>query len=104
MVPLGPNVNAFEDDLEKFVNKVQGSGFRVQGSKDFQLDGKVAALSSGTAAVHLALIAVGIRPGDEVCVQSFTFCASTNPIAYLGAFPAAGKSHQGPHCKDRKEA
>ena len=87
VVPLGPNVNAFEDDLEKFVNKVQGSGFRVQGSKDFQLDGKVAALSSGTAAVHLALIAVGIRPGDEVCVQSFTFCASTNPIAYLGAFP-----------------
>lgn len=79
VVPLGPNVNAFEDDLEKFVNKVDG--------KDEMLDGKVAALSAGTAAVHLALIAVGVRPGDEVCVQTFTFCASSNPIAYLGAFP-----------------
>lgn len=87
VVPLGPNVNAFEDDLEKFVNKVQGSGFRVHGSREFQLDGKVAALSAGTAAVHLALVAVGVRPGDEVCVQTFTFCASSNPIAYLGAFP-----------------
>jgi dTDP-4-amino-4,6-dideoxygalactose transaminase len=87
VVPLGPNVNAFEDDLEKFVNKVEGAGFKIQGSKDYELDGKVAALASGTAAVHLALIAVGVRPGDEVCVQSFTFCASTNPIAYLGAFP-----------------
>ena len=87
VVPLGPNVNAFEDDLEKFVNKVQGLGFSVQGSRDYELDGKVAALSSGTAAVHLALIACGVRPGDEVCVQSFTFCASSNPIAYLGAYP-----------------
>ncbi len=87
VVPLGPNVNAFENDLEEFVNKVQGSGFRVQGSKDFELDGKVAALASGTAAVHLSLIAVGVRPGDEVCVQSFTFCASSNPVAYLGAYP-----------------
>ena len=87
VVPLGPNVNAFEDDLEKFVNKVHGSRFRVQGSSDFELDGKVAALSAGTAAVHLALKAVGVGPGDEVCVQSFTFCASSNPIAYLGAFP-----------------
>ena len=80
-------MNAFEDDLEKFVNKVDGSGFKAHGSKDFELDGKVAALSAGTAAVHLALIAVGVRPGDEVCVQSFTFCASSNPIAYLGAYP-----------------
>ena len=87
VVPLGPNVNAFEDDLEKFVNKVEGTGFKAQGSKDYELDGKVAALASGTAAVHLALIAVGVQPGDEVCVQTFTFCASSNPIAYLGAFP-----------------
>ena len=87
VVPLGPNVNAFEDDLEKFANKVEGKGFKAQGSKNFELDGKVAALASGTAAVHLALIAVGVRPGDEVCVQSFTFCASSNPIAYLGAYP-----------------
>lgn len=47
----------------------------------------MAALASGTAALHLALIALGVGPGDEVIVQSFTFCASTNPIAYLGATP-----------------
>ncbi len=87
VVPLGPNVNAFEEDLENFVNKVEGKKFKAQGSKDYRLDSKVAALSSGTAAIHLALIAEGIGHGDEVCVQSFTFCASTNPIAYLGAFP-----------------
>jgi dTDP-4-amino-4,6-dideoxygalactose transaminase len=79
VVPLGPNVDAFEVDLEKFVNNVAGS-------KEM-LDSRVAALSAGTAAVHLALLAVGVMPGDEVCVQSFTFCASANPIAYLGAFP-----------------
>ena len=76
VVPLGPNVNAFEDDLKFFVGKDQ------QG-----LEKEVVALSAGTAAVHLALIACGVKPGDEVCVQSFTFCASSHPITYLGATP-----------------
>ncbi len=81
VVPLGPNVNGFEKDLEEFVN---GSGFTVQGSR---LEKRVVALSAGTAAVHLALLACGVGPGDEVCVQSFTFCASSHPITYLGATP-----------------
>lgn len=76
VVPLGPNVNAFEDDLKLFVGKDQ------QG-----LEKEMVALSAGTAAVHLALIACGVKPGDEVCVQSFTFCASSHPITYLGATP-----------------
>lgn len=71
VVPLGPNVNAFEEDLKKYVGENR----------------EVVALSSGTAAVHLALIACGVGPGDEVCVQSFTFCASSHPITYLGATP-----------------
>ena len=74
VVPMGPNVNGFERDLEGFVN----SG---------RLDRKVVALSSGTAAVHLALVACGVGPGDEVITQSFTFCASAHPIKYLGATP-----------------
>ena len=74
VVPMGPNVNAFEKDLEGFVN---GDA----------LARKVVCLSAGTAAVHLALIACGVQPGDEVCVQSFTFCASSHPITYLGAKP-----------------
>ena len=81
VVPLGPNVNGFEKDLEEFVN---GSGFTVQGSR---LEKRVVALSAGTAAVHLALLACGVGPGDEVIVQSFTFCASSHPITYLGATP-----------------
>lgn len=64
VVPLGPNVNAFEEDLKRF-----------HGNKK-----EVVALASGTAAVHLAMIACGVQPGDEVCVQSFTFCASSHPI------------------------
>ena len=71
VVPLGPNVNGFEKDLEEFV---------CEGKR-------VVALSSGTAAVHLGLLAAGVKPGDEVLVQSFTFCASTHPITYLGATP-----------------
>ena len=71
VVPLGPNVNGFEADLKEFVG--QGK--------------EVVALSSGTAAVHLALIACGVEPGDEVIVQSFTFCASSHPVTYLGATP-----------------
>lgn len=79
VVPLGPNVNGFEKDLEHFVNKVD--------SNPDALNRKVVALSAGTAAVHLALLACGVKPGDEVCVQSFTFCASSHPITYLGATP-----------------
>jgi len=71
VVPLGPNVNGFEKDLEEFVGE----------------DKHVVALSAGTAAVHLALLACGVKPGDEVLVQSFTFCASSHPITYLGATP-----------------
>ena len=79
---MGPNVNGFEKDLEEFVNS--GSGFTVQGSR---LEKRVVALSAGTAAVHLGLLAAGVRAGDEVIVQSFTFCASTHPVTYLGATP-----------------
>ena len=71
VVPLGPNVNAFEADLKNFVGENK----------------EVVALSAGTAAVHLALLACGVGPGDEVLVQSFTFCASSHPITYLGATP-----------------
>ena len=71
VVPLGPYVNGFEEDLKNFVGE----------------DKEVVALSAGTAAVHLALIACGVGPGDEVLVQSFTFCASSHPIKYLGAVP-----------------
>ena len=78
VVPLGPNVNGFEDDLKAFVSK---------NSDGTDLQKEVVALSAGTAAVHLALLACGVGPGDEVCVQSFTFCASSHPITYLGATP-----------------
>ena len=82
VVPLGPNVNAFEEDLRQFAIRDSQGGI-LEG-----LDGKqVVALSSGTAAVHLSLIACGVKPGDEVIVQSFTFCASSHPITYLGATP-----------------
>ena len=79
VVPLGPNVNGFEKDLEEFVNENQ--------NENEKLAKRVVALSSGTAAVHLALINCGVKAGDEVCVQSFTFCASSHPITYLGATP-----------------
>ena len=81
VVPLGPNVNAFEKDLEDYVNRCQPP------TEDGLLDKRVVALSAGTAAVHLALLACGVGPGDEVVVQSFTFCASSHPITYLGAKP-----------------
>ena len=71
VVPLGPNVNGFEEDLKQFVGAAK----------------EVVALSSGTSAVHLALIACGVGAGDEVLVQSFTFCASAHPVIYLGATP-----------------
>ncbi len=78
VVPMGPNVNGFEKDLEKFVNNREGGE---------PLDKAVCCLSAGTAAVHLALLACGVESGDEVIVQSFTFCASSHPIKYLGATP-----------------
>ena len=82
VVPLGPNVNGFEKDLEEFVNGRTKSNENTE-----KLAKRVVALSSGTAAVHLALIAAGVKAGDEVIVQSFTFCASSHPITYLGATP-----------------
>ena len=83
VVPMGPNVTGFEDDLESFVNDLAPH----PSSPSPQLSKRVVALSAGTAAVHLALIACGVQAGDEVCVQSFTFCASSHPITYLGAKP-----------------
>lgn len=79
VVPMGPNVNAFEQDLARMANS------KSDGSEP--LDRTVVCLSAGTAAVHLALIVCGVKPGDEVIVQSFTFCASSHPITYLGAKP-----------------
>ncbi len=86
VVPLGPNVNAFEKDLERFVGE----------------DKRVVALSAGTAAVHLALIGCGVKAGDEVCVQSFTFCASANPVRYAGATPVFIDSEPGTWNMDPK--
>src|SRR5688572_19275550 len=71
IAPLGPHVNGFEQDLGDFL----------------QQDVQVAALSSGTAALHLALIILGVKAGDEVICQSMTFAASANPIVYQGAIP-----------------
>ena len=89
VAPLGPNVNAFEKDLEQFVNCHLDQTKCVERSLDSDtgLSKRVVALSNGTAAVHLALIACGVGPGDEVIVQSFTFCASSHPVTYLGATP-----------------
>lgn len=69
--PLGPDCDAFESELKHFL----------------KTDHPVAALQSGTAAVHLALLSLGVGPGDEVIVQSFTFAASANPVTYVGATP-----------------
>ncbi|UBB90955.1 aminotransferase class I/II-fold pyridoxal phosphate-dependent enzyme [Candidatus Kaistella beijingensis] len=71
VAPLGPNVNSFEDDLKTYLNE----------------NVEVAALSAGTAALHLALIILGVKYDDEVICQSFTFSASANPITYVGAKP-----------------
>ncbi|MCD6010579.1 MAG: epsN [Flavipsychrobacter sp.] len=71
IAPLGPNVNGFEQDLELFLNH----------------DCHVAALSSGTAGLHLALVLLGVKAGDEVICQSMTFSATANPITYVGATP-----------------
>ena len=99
VVPMGPNVNAFEEDLTKFVKAHpqplpgEGSSDRCSSSQVTPPQGgageglQVVCLSAGTAAVHLALIACGVKAGDEVLVQDFTFCASSHPITYLGAKP-----------------
>ncbi len=71
IAPLGPNVDGFEQDLADFIGENK----------------QVAALSAGTAAIHLALILLGVKPGDRVICQSMTFSATANPIAYLGAQP-----------------
>ncbi|QXP60675.1 DegT/DnrJ/EryC1/StrS family aminotransferase [Olleya sp. HaHaR_3_96] len=71
IAPLGPNVNGFENDLERYLGQ----------------DKNVACLSSGTAAIHLALVQLGVILNDEVICQTFTFCGSSNPIAYQGATP-----------------
>ncbi len=79
VVPLGPNVNAFEEDLEHFLGE----------------DKHVAALSAGTAAIHLGLVMLGVGKGDEVICQSFTFSASANPVVYQGATPVFVDSEPG---------
>lgn len=71
VAPLGANVNGFEQDLEAYLGE----------------DSKIAVLNSGTAALHLGLILLGVQPGDEVICQSLTFSASVNPVIYLGATP-----------------
>src|SRR5690554_6471670 len=85
VAPLGPNVNGFEEDMEQFL----------------KTDVKVAALSAGTAALHLALIECVVGYGDEVICQSMTFSASANPIAYQGAIPVFVDS-ESDTWKDRK--
>lgn len=71
IAPLGPNVTGFEEDIKKYLNTPK----------------EIAALSSGTAAIHLSLILAGVKAGDEVLCQSLTFSASANPILYQGATP-----------------
>jgi len=87
VVPMGPNVNGFEKDLERFVSEKSRDVNGTSTAEPENLHKSVVGLSAGTAAVHLALIACGVGPGDEVLVQSFTFCASSHPITYLGATP-----------------
>ena len=110
VVPLGPNVNGFEDDLKRFVTSSSSSNKDVVSHRNEEYpqtilphennpeslwrdpikgleDKHVVVLCSGTAAVHLALIALGVEAGDEVICQSFTFCASSHPVTYQGAKP-----------------
>jgi len=71
VAPLGPNVNGFEEDIQQYLGQ----------------NVSVSALSSGTAALHLAFLLLGVQPGDEIICQSMTFSASANPITYVGATP-----------------
>ena len=77
VVPLGPNVDAFENSLQDFLSKGDPSRDHL----------RIAAVSAGTAAIHLGLILAGVKAGDEVICQSFTFAASANPVTYQGATP-----------------
>lgn len=83
VVPLGPNVDGFENDLAAWLGEKSASPLHV------------VALSSGTAAIHLALVMLGVGPSDEVICQSFTFAASANPIVYQGATPVFVDSEPG---------
>lgn len=85
VVPLGPNVNGFEKDLENFL---------LQSSPNELHEKRIVALSSGTAAIHLGLVGLGVGKDDEVMVQSFTFSASANPVVYQGATPVFIDSEQ----------
>lgn len=114
VVPLGPNVNAFEEELKRFIAFPEPSSGRGESDRNKQRreqypqsiephendpgklwpvgderlkDKQVVALASGTSAVHLALVALGVKAGDEVICQSFTFCASSHPVTYQGATP-----------------
>lgn len=94
VVPLGPNVDAFEKALEEYLaksgvisEKKHHSSGSSESSADTQPLRHIVALSAGTAALHLGLILMGVKEGDEVICQSFTFSASANPIMYLGATP-----------------
>lgn len=114
VVPLGPNVNAFEAELKRFIASTDCSSGRGECDRDKQRredypqsiaphendpeklwlkgderlkDKQVVALASGTSAIHLALVALGVKAGDEVICQSFTFCASSHPVTYQGATP-----------------
>lgn len=114
VVPLGPNVNAFEEELKRFIASPEPSSGREESDQDKQRmedypqsiephendpdklwlegderlkDKQVVALASGTSAIHLALVALGVKAGDEVICQSFTFCASSHPVTYQGATP-----------------
>lgn len=106
IVPLGPNVNAFEEELSRFCkskpnnidfsNEVYPQSIQAHNNNPDELwhngyndleEKEVVALCSGTAAIHLALINLGVKACDEVICQSFTFCASSHPVAYLGATP-----------------
>ncbi|WP_028896067.1 DegT/DnrJ/EryC1/StrS aminotransferase family protein [Prevotella sp. HUN102] len=106
VVPLGPNVNGFEEDLKRFfISKSEGQKFanekypqsiqpHVDAPDNLWKEGyeelkekQIVALCAGTAAVHLALVALGVKAGDEVICQSFTFCASSHPVTYQGATP-----------------
>lgn len=86
VVPLGPNVDGFEESLRRFL--IDKSSLSIVNRQSSILnESHVVALSAGTAALHLGLIQLGVGSGDEVVCQSFTFAASANPIAYLGATP-----------------
>ena len=91
VVPLGPNVNAFEEDLAAFANRRDGAE---------PLQKQVVASSAGTAAIHLGLIMLGVEKGDEVICQSFTFAASANPVVYQGATPVFVDSEPGTYNMD----